>query len=203
MFDGTIAKAMRATSDFGGQMDSLCDAVTFGMLPALLIATGAGRTPLAMAAGLVYLAAVLVRLARFNSENTHDPQAHLYFKGLPSPAGAMTISAWSLAQTAWQGHPEWSGALFAALPGMAAQLPSPLVPAAFVLASMMVGTRRYADLPKHYFRGLKPWWQLVPILLATVLVPWPLGLVVLTTAYVLGGALAAPSRPASAGEVAS
>lgn len=199
MFDGTIAKALNATSAFGAQMDSLCDAVTFGVLPALLIAVTCGRTPLAILAALLFLSAVLVRLARFNTEPSDDPEAKLYFKGLPSTGGALSIGAWTLAHAAVQAHPQW----LLWLPGGAGAWPDPLPFVAIALAAMMVGTRRYVDPTKQYIRGLKPWWHLVPILVATALVPWPLGLVLLAAAYVLAGAWAAPARPAASAEVSA
>jgi CDP-diacylglycerol--serine O-phosphatidyltransferase len=199
MFDGTIAKALDATSDFGGQMDSLCDAVTFGVLPALLIAITGGRTPLAVVAALLFLSAVLVRLARFNTESADDPDAKLYFKGLPSTGGALTIGAWAIAHAAVHAHPQW----LQLLPGGPGLWPNPLPFVAIVLAAMMVGTRRYVDPTKQYIRGLKPWWHLVPVLVATALVPWPLGLVLLSATYLVAGACSAPARPSAPAEVSA
>lgn len=132
MVDGTIAKALDATSAFGGQMDSLCDAVTFGVLPALLIVITCGRTPFAILAALLFLAAVLVRLARFNTESTDEPDAQLHFKGLPSTGGALSVGAWVLAHAAAQAHPGW----LQLLPGGPGLWPDPLPVVAIALAEI-------------------------------------------------------------------
>lgn len=182
MLDGTVAKLVGATSGFGGQLDSLCDAVTFGVLPSLLIAVTGGGHPLTVAAAGLYLFAVLVRLARFNEEASHAPDDHLYFKGLSSPAGAMTIAGFALC----------AGPIAGELPTAV----QPLVPAllaalALALAGLMVSSVRYADLPKHYARKLIPWWRLLPAIIAVMLLPPPFVLLLLSLLYVAGGAIRA------------
>lgn len=93
--DGYVARLSKSCSEFGGQLDSLCDAVSFGLAPAfLLLRVGQDwqnqvlfRQAIAVIAGL-YLVCALLRLARFNLENSPDPSSHKRFKGLPSPAAA-------------------------------------------------------------------------------------------------------------------
>ncbi len=95
VLDGYIARLSKSSSDFGGQLDSLCDAVSFGLAPAfLLLRVGQDwdkmlllRQGIAVIAAL-YLVCALLRLARFNLENSPDPASHKRFKGLPSPAAA-------------------------------------------------------------------------------------------------------------------
>ncbi len=109
--DGRIARMTGQTSEFGAQLDSLCDAVTFGIAPAILMlrtvqaelfpfvgevdilpqAAMAGRAVWFIAA--VYSSCAILRLARFNVENTPDLSSHLEFKGMPSPAAAMTVAS--------------------------------------------------------------------------------------------------------------
>jgi len=93
-FDGFVARLSRTASEFGGQLDSLCDAISFGAAPAfLLLRLGqdwqapAVRNMVPIIAAL-YMVCAILRLARFNVENSPDPLAHKRFKGLPSPAAA-------------------------------------------------------------------------------------------------------------------
>ena len=87
MLDGRIARMTGTSSDFGVQLDSLADLISFGMAPAIL-AFQWGLSPLGRlgwAVGFVYLTAAALRLARFNIQQVSDKR---YFVGLPSPAAA-------------------------------------------------------------------------------------------------------------------
>jgi CDP-diacylglycerol--serine O-phosphatidyltransferase len=112
--DGTAARLARAASDFGGQLDSLCDAISFGAAPAFLLLRlgqewhdrpNVGKSVAVVAA--FYLACAVLRLARFNTENSPDPASHKRFKGLPSPAAAGCIA--SLAILRFQLASVWTG----------------------------------------------------------------------------------------------
>jgi CDP-diacylglycerol--serine O-phosphatidyltransferase len=93
--DGYVARLSKSASDFGGQLDSLCDAISFGAAPAFLLLRLCQdwndkpliRQAVAVIAAL-YMSSALLRLARFNIENTPDAANHKRFKGLPSPAAA-------------------------------------------------------------------------------------------------------------------
>lgn len=92
MLDGRIARMTGTTSDFGVQLDSLADLISFGMAPAVL-AFQWGLVPLGRmgwAVGFVYLTAAALRLARFNIQTNTDKR---YFIGLPSPAAAGLVAA--------------------------------------------------------------------------------------------------------------
>lgn len=100
MFDGQIARMTRTTSDFGGQLDSLCDLVSFGVAPAFLLvkmcpefASDHGREIWTIAG--LYVCCAALRLARFNVE-TDEEDEHLRFAGLPSPAAAATIASMAM-----------------------------------------------------------------------------------------------------------
>ena len=87
MLDGRIARMTGTTSDFGVQLDSLADLISFGMAPAVL-AFQWGLIPLGRvgwAVGFLYLTAAAVRLARFNIQVNADKR---YFVGMPSPSAA-------------------------------------------------------------------------------------------------------------------
>jgi CDP-diacylglycerol--serine O-phosphatidyltransferase len=98
--DGYVARLAKSASKFGGELDSLCDAVSFGAAPAfLLLRMGPGWEPrpflhqfLASIAAL-YMVCTLLRLARFNVENTPDPASHKRFRGLPSPGAAGCLAS--------------------------------------------------------------------------------------------------------------
>ncbi|MFM7149236.1 MAG: CDP-alcohol phosphatidyltransferase family protein [Gemmataceae bacterium] len=100
VLDGYAARLSKTASEFGGQLDSLCDAISFGLAPAfLLLRLGLewNQQPIigkavAIIAGL-YLACTVLRLARFNLENDPDPASHRRFKGLPSPAAAGCLAS--------------------------------------------------------------------------------------------------------------
>jgi len=90
--DGRVARLTHTASDFGTEYDSLTDMVSFGLSPALVIYEWAlySRGKLGWLAAFLYVAAVALRLARFNTQQHHDPR---YFQGLPSPAGAALVAA--------------------------------------------------------------------------------------------------------------
>src|SRR5437660_10289229 len=79
VLDGYAARLSRSASEFGGQLDSLCDAISFGLAPAfLLLRLGREwesplvRQSIAVIAAL-YMVCAILRLARFNVENSPDP----------------------------------------------------------------------------------------------------------------------------------
>ena len=98
VLDGRIARLAGATSEFGGEFDSLADVISFGVAPAVLVFAW-GLEPLGRlgwAVGFLYVTATALRLARFNVQpNSSDKR---YFAGMPSPAAggvlAATVFAW-------------------------------------------------------------------------------------------------------------
>ncbi len=93
--DGRVARMTGVTSDIGANLDSLSDAVSFGLAPPVLLFQmlyGEVLTPLLWVAGVFYLGCALYRLARFNVETgDHSEDAHLWFSGLPSTGAAATV----------------------------------------------------------------------------------------------------------------
>ena len=93
--DGTVARVTGAFSDLGAQLDSLADAVTFGIAPAivakvLLEHEGLSHPRIHFIAAAAFALMAILRLARFNAEGDDD---HLSFRGLPTPAAAGTLVA--------------------------------------------------------------------------------------------------------------
>ncbi|MDR1084709.1 MAG: CDP-diacylglycerol--serine O-phosphatidyltransferase [Deltaproteobacteria bacterium] len=115
--DGTVARMTNTTSRFGLEYDSLCDLVSFGMAPAVLVYMWALRhllnppylvTPeektisLGLMAAFVFLACGALRLARFNVfSGFRDPG---FFQGLPIPGGAGAIASTVLWHYRSAGH---------------------------------------------------------------------------------------------------
>jgi CDP-diacylglycerol--serine O-phosphatidyltransferase len=110
--DGRIARMTGTSSDFGKELDSLADAITFGVAPAMLAFTwGFNLMPtvlltewhiklaqLGAIASFLFLMAGASRLARFNITNNPQPSnpgrpGKKYFVGMPIPAGAGVIAA--------------------------------------------------------------------------------------------------------------
>lgn len=105
--DGFVARAIKGQSDFGKQFDSLADAITFGVLPAIMlfqylsISFNVYFTPLNERTDMAFwmpLTALLVavfsavRLGIFNVDETQSDK----FMGLPTPANALFIASFSL-----------------------------------------------------------------------------------------------------------
>jgi CDP-diacylglycerol---serine O-phosphatidyltransferase len=94
--DGRLARALRAQSRFGAELDSLADFVNFGVAPAvLLFVWGLGGLPRGFGwiVALVFALATGLRLARFNTmlEVEKPKWQSDYFTGMPAPAGAITV----------------------------------------------------------------------------------------------------------------
>lgn len=91
--DGRIARLMGGPSEFGGQLDSLVDAIAFGVAPIVLIYLWslADAGGLGWATTLVFAGCCVLRLARFNiaaADPDPPPWAGNFFIGVPAPAGA-------------------------------------------------------------------------------------------------------------------
>jgi CDP-diacylglycerol---serine O-phosphatidyltransferase len=109
-FDGRVARKTGQASKFGEQLDSLADAVSFGVAPALMMIMLVRRefitndwistsefarhyAQLAVFFGAIYACCAALRLARFNVETSLDEAAHRGFKGLPSPGAAAGLAS--------------------------------------------------------------------------------------------------------------
>lgn len=87
--DGLVARALKAFSEIGKQLDSLADLVSFGVAPAFILFDLLAHPALAWDILPVFILplAAAVRLARFNL----DERQELDFRGLPTPAAALII----------------------------------------------------------------------------------------------------------------
>lgn len=91
--DGRIARMTRTGSRFGVELDSLVDAVSFGVAPAFIMYFAVlNRDGWAWLFCYFYIACAVMRLARFNIEQGGRAKTH--FHGLPSPAAGMTLATY-------------------------------------------------------------------------------------------------------------
>lgn len=91
--DGRVARATGTGSRFGSELDSLVDAITFGLAPAMIMYFAVlNRNGWDWIFSFIFTACAVIRLARFNVEQAG--RAKKYFHGLPSPAAGMTLATY-------------------------------------------------------------------------------------------------------------
>ncbi|MCV7079824.1 CDP-diacylglycerol--serine O-phosphatidyltransferase [Mycobacterium szulgai] len=93
--DGRVARILDAQSRMGAEIDSLADAVNFGVTPALVVyVTLLSKWHVGWMVVLLYAVCVVLRLARYNAQQddgTLPPYAKEFFVGMPAPAGAVSM----------------------------------------------------------------------------------------------------------------
>jgi CDP-diacylglycerol--serine O-phosphatidyltransferase len=93
--DGRIARLIKGTTEFGKELDSLTDFVSFGIAPVFILyfwdLNNYGK--LGWAITLIYSVCCVLRLARFNLTKVDENQdwKNNFFEGIPSPAGGLLI----------------------------------------------------------------------------------------------------------------
>ena len=198
MLDGFVARLTKSVSEFGKQLDSLCDLVSFGVAPAVLVfmaylpegsqlPLGPKVEAIAGAAGsymgIIYVICTALRLARFN---TFQSDRRDSFIGLPSPAAGGTLAAFVLFLQYFENK--------VSVDPMAYFM---LGPTMVVLAVLMVSTVLY---PKNRFKAfiVKPQHAFISLAMIAFLIALihyaftrsaSLVLFPLATAYVLFGLL--------------
>ncbi len=91
--DGRVARLTRTGSRFGVELDSLVDAISFGVAPAMIMYFAVlNRDGSAWLFSFIYIACAVMRLARFNIEQGGRAKTH--FHGLPSPVAGMTLATY-------------------------------------------------------------------------------------------------------------
>jgi CDP-diacylglycerol--serine O-phosphatidyltransferase len=95
--DGYFARLMKQTSQFGAELDSLCDVITFTVAPVFIMLSLTDVIPLRIlwSIGVLFMLCGLLRLARFNVELAPDDE-HEWFRGLPTPAAAGTLASFAV-----------------------------------------------------------------------------------------------------------
>lgn len=203
--DGKIARITESSSPFGIQLDSLCDALTFGVAPAMMMYSavltlrdaGEGYPLLEKVSfplAALYVIAVLVRLARYNVEKDREDKNGKGFAGLPSPAGAGLIAAGFLMTIyAAEGYfPEDMQGLRAAVKNQPLNYylqASPLI--LLTLAALNVSRIRYFHfLNRIMNRDLSIWYAFGGLLIVLVVIIEPeYSLFVIFVLYTVSGPL--------------
>jgi CDP-diacylglycerol--serine O-phosphatidyltransferase len=146
LLDGRAARLTRSTSKFGAEYDSLCDCVSFGMAPAVVLYQWAlqpfGR--MGWIACFFFVACGALRLARFNVQANVVEKA--YFQGLPIPMAAGIVASSILAFEDLGWNP--SGNLL-------------ILAMTFLLAFVMVSTFRYRSFKDLDLKSRMPFRYLV------------------------------------------
>jgi CDP-diacylglycerol--serine O-phosphatidyltransferase len=185
--DGYVARLSKSASDFGGQLDSLCDAVSFGAAPAfLLLRLGMEwqdpsiRKAVSIVAAL-YMVCAILRLARFNVENSPDPASHKRFKGLPSPAAAGCVASLAILRSL-----DWGGLNRDAVHSFV-HIVAPV--GTLLVALLMVSRVSYPHFTKQLHRRRLPFGVVVQAILFLCLIALrpDLGFFVLFWGYALNG----------------
>nr|WP_238558922.1 CDP-diacylglycerol--serine O-phosphatidyltransferase [Rhodococcus rhodnii] len=102
--DGRVARLLDATSKIGAELDSLADAISFGVAPALVLyVTLLDGHANGWILALVFAVCTVLRLARFNTLLDEEMPAYSkdYFVGVPAPAGALVALAPLAASAQW------------------------------------------------------------------------------------------------------
>jgi CDP-diacylglycerol--serine O-phosphatidyltransferase len=192
--DGYIARLAKSSSEFGAELDSLCDMVSFGVAPAFLLVKMCPQFSFFHREAVWVIAAsyavcASLRLARFNVE-TSDEDDHMTFRGLPSPAAAASVAGFAIifytlsSLSNKDDPPMYASQIFV---GLQRLLPF----FALLTAMLMVSRIPYPHVVNQVFRGQRTLRHLVGIIFSIVLImvfrDWSVSIVCVT--FVLYGPL--------------
>jgi len=168
--DGYVARLARTSSDFGAQLDSLCDLVTFGVAPGFLLVKMCPHFAYLHRQAIWVIAAsfaacAALRLARFTVE-TSDEDEHLSFSGLPAPAAAAAIAGFAI--MFYTLRKEDNPLIYAEQIDQALQTVLPFF--AVFLSLLMVSRIPYPHVVNQVFRGQRSFGHVVGVLFALVAV---------------------------------
>ena len=145
VFDGRLARAANAGTEFGEELDSLVDAISFGLAPAMIMYFAVlNRDGWDWIFVFLFAACAVMRLARFNIEQAGT--AKTYFQGLPSPAAGITLASYYWFSQSWL----YSYGAIGDLPWQ--ELLRFLMAA---LAFLMISNIPYPVVPRVGFRSLR------------------------------------------------
>ncbi len=154
--DGRIARITHTTSRFGGEYDSLCDLVTFGVAPALLVYNWSliAYGKWGWMAAFLFCVCGALRLARFNVQvGVIDSRV---FNGLPIPGGAAVVATGVLLYYYMGGEGRFSEL--------------PIMLGVVALSLCMVSSIKYYSFKDLNFFSRKPFMSFVLIVLILVIV---------------------------------
>lgn len=197
LLDGAVARKMNQTSRFGEELDSLCDAISFGVAPAFVILMNSSNLfhpRFLWVVSVTYVLCVLVRLARYNAATNDEESSKDFFSGLPSPAAAALIASYalsipSLMQLSTHGSSELRRTIGERLT-IAADLSLPFM--AIAVAFLMVSPIKYPHF-NYLIRGKKEFHHVAKLIIAIAAVATvhELAVPLICTYYVVASPLVA------------
>lgn len=166
--DGRIARLTKTSTEFGKELDSLADAISFGVVPSIILYNYSlkemGKAGILLT--FLYLTCGIIRLARFN---TLPSISKTYFVGLPIPASAAFIAL----------------SLILDVPTNSLIFPVSVL----ILSYLMVSTLPYPSFKELELKTMRPTFTLLLIVLLFLIVAFhpPLSLLLLLLTYYLSG----------------
>lgn len=195
MFDGRMARLLGTESNFGVEMDSLADAVSFCTAPAMLMyffvlhEQPFWGAPIAC----VYACFGVLRLAKFNSMALAGEGSKKYFSGLPTPAAAAILASFAISYSIMEGN----------MGGHNIRLLTIYLPhiynfvwfAMLILSLLMVSNIPYAAFKAKREKHLSVWTLLLIVFLVVMLIRFPQDVIfIVFSLYVIVGLLMALYR---------
>ena len=180
VLDGFMARLANATSDFGMELDSICDVVSFGVAPGFLMYHFALHE-LQIVGILISALAPLcgaVRLARFNVEAKDEPLSH--FRGLPTPAYAIMLASFFLT---FRNDLEM-------FDGLNQGVISVLIPVIIILSFLMVSTIPFDKIPpfdRESIQRYKGRLILMAVYFLIIIIFQDIGLMIVFSTFILKG----------------
>lgn len=180
VMDGFMARLTNSTSEFGMELDSLSDIVSFGVAPGFLVYAFAFHELAIVGILLSALAPICgsIRLARFNIESKLGELE--YFRGLPSPAFAIMLAAFYLTSV---NRMDW-------FVGLNQGVISVLIPVVILLAFLMVSTIPFDKIPKFDRQSIKLYKNRLILLFVyflTIVLLQDIGLMIVFSFFILKG----------------
>lgn len=143
MMDGLTARMIKAASEFGGELDSLCDVVTFGVAPSFLLYNVYYYQFNELGIFVSSLPAIMgaLRLARFNVQLSSFEDKK-YFNGFPIPSSALTIVSYII--------------FYHLNPDFDSSSKNVLILVVTILSSLaMISTIKYRNIPRPSLKNIK------------------------------------------------
>jgi CDP-diacylglycerol--serine O-phosphatidyltransferase len=186
VLDGWVARMTHTTSKFGIEIDSLSDAISFGVAPGVLVYSWSLQSfgKIGWLGAFFMVACAALRLARFNVQMGSEEKKH--FTGLPSPAAALMIATTVLA---YQEVIDTLKDLHLTVLADVISLDYWVLALTFVVAGLMVSNITYHSVKEANLKERRPFGLLVGIVaLLTVVAYHPaLVLFLISLIYVLAG----------------